>query len=59
MGTSLCDPSVEELRADLREIQRGSPDWDLSTPGMRDAWDRGEKAAFLPYGKSMKDIYGQ
>jgi peroxiredoxin len=40
-------PSVEDLRRDLRvasaEIR---PDWDLSTPGLRDAWDAGDYSRF-------------
>jgi len=34
-------PSVEELRQDLRTVTREiRPDWDLSAPGLREAWDR-------------------
>jgi peroxiredoxin len=40
-------PSVDELRRDLRELsQEIRPDWDLSTPGLRDAWEAGDVAAF-------------
>ncbi len=43
-------PSTEELRAGLREIRRGiSPDWDLAAPGLREAWERGERDKFFPY----------
>jgi peroxiredoxin len=36
-------PSVEDLRQDLRAVTRKiRPDWDLSTPGLREAWDAGE-----------------
>src|SRR5262249_3577626 len=36
-------PSVEELRHDLRAVTREiRPDWDLSTPGLREAWDAGD-----------------
>ena len=41
-------PSVSELHADLRELFRKiRPDFDLSAPGLREAWDRGERDAFL------------
>jgi peroxiredoxin len=51
-------PSVEELRADLREATRRiRPDWDLSAPGLREAWERGEKARFWPYGKSLREVF--
>ena len=33
-------PSVEDLRQDLRAVSREiRPDWDLSKPGLREAWD--------------------
>ena len=42
-------PSVEDLRRDLRaatgEIR---PDWDLSTPGLREAWDAGDDLLRVP-----------
>src|SRR5262249_48314662 len=35
-------PSVEDLRRDLRAVTREiRPDWDLSTAGLREAWDAG------------------
>src|SRR5713101_10123125 len=46
-------PTVEELRHDLRDVlRRCRPDWDLSEPGLRAAWARGEKSRFYLYGKS-------
>jgi peroxiredoxin len=40
-------PSVDELRRDLRELFSATrPDWDLSAPGLRDAWEAGDVAAF-------------
>lgn len=43
-------PSVEELRRDLREVTRKiRPDWDITSPDRRQAWDRGEKERFYPY----------
>jgi hypothetical protein len=32
------------------------PDWQIDTPEMRAAWEKGEKKRFFPYGKSMKEI---
>ncbi len=41
-------PTVQELHRDLREVMRTlRPDFDLSAPGLREAWDRGERAQFL------------
>jgi alkyl hydroperoxide reductase subunit AhpC len=41
-------PTVAELHRDLREVMRAQrPDFDLSAPGLREAWDRGEREQFL------------
>jgi hypothetical protein len=43
--------SPEELRQDLREVTRKiRPDWDLSTPGLRENWE-GDKSLHYPYKK--------
>jgi peroxiredoxin len=43
-------PSPEELRRDLRELfMKVRPDWDLATPGLREAWQAGERSRFYPY----------
>ena len=40
-------PSVYDLWRDLREATREvRPDWDLSTPGLRGAWDAGDWSPF-------------
>ncbi|HEV3282159.1 MAG TPA: redoxin domain-containing protein [Acidimicrobiales bacterium] len=40
-------PSPDDLRRDLREATREiRPDWDLSTPGLRKAWDAGDRSQF-------------
>ncbi len=50
-------PSVEDLRQDLRELTREiRPDWDISDPGLREAWDRGERDRFFPYRTSRKKL---
>jgi peroxiredoxin len=42
-------PSFEDLRRDLREVTREiRPDWDLAAPGLREAWQAGERSAFYP-----------
>ncbi len=39
-------PTIEDLRHDLREtIMRIRPDWDLTTPSVRQAWEEGRKFA--------------
>jgi hypothetical protein len=49
-------PSVEDLRRDLRELFRKiRPDWDLSADGLREAWERGEKDRFFPYGERLRE----
>ncbi len=40
-------PSIEDLRHDLRQATRDiRPDWDLSMPGLRAAWDAEHRASF-------------
>ena len=47
-------PTVEELRLDLRAVlQRCRPDWDISSAEKREAWAKGEKSGFHPYGKTQ------
>src|SRR5579862_9784425 len=46
-------PTTEELRQDLRAVlKKCRPDWDITQPELREAWKRGEKERFFPYGKS-------
>ncbi len=41
-------PSVEDLRHDLREVTREiRTDWDPSAPGLREAWEAGDRSAFF------------
>jgi peroxiredoxin len=41
-------PSFEDLCRDLREVTREiRPDWDLSAPGFRVAWDAGDRSEFF------------
>jgi hypothetical protein len=43
-------PSIEDLRRDLREITREiRPDWDLTAPGLREAWESGDRSRHYPY----------
>jgi peroxiredoxin len=43
-------PSTEDLRRDLRAVTSEiRPDWDLSSPGLREAWDAGDKSSHYPY----------
>ena len=46
-------PTVEELRQDLRMVLRKCrPDWDISDPDLKIAWQRGDKSQFYSYGKT-------
>ena len=39
-------PSPAQLRTDLRAVtEKVRPDWDITAPGQRDAWERGDKSA--------------
>jgi peroxiredoxin len=45
-------PSVDELWRDLRDVSRQiRPDWDLSAPGLREAWDAGRREPFHGWNK--------
>ena len=40
-------PGVEEVRQDLRAVTAEiRPDWDLSTPALREAWETGDLSPF-------------
>jgi|TARA_R100000501_G_scaffold17256_1_gene31940 peroxiredoxin len=44
-------PSMADLHRDLREATRDvRADWDITQADLREAWDRGEKERFWPYG---------
>jgi peroxiredoxin len=48
-------PSVEDLRRDLRAVTREiRPDWDLSTPGLREAWEKGDLSQFHGWDKKAE-----
>jgi peroxiredoxin len=50
-------PSGAELQQDVREVTRRiRPDWKIDTPEMREKWDRGDRSAFFPYGKPLKQV---
>jgi peroxiredoxin len=51
-------PGPEDLRRDLREVtMKVRKDWDLGKPGLREAWDRGDKREFWPYGRSLREVF--
>ncbi|MDE1995671.1 MAG: redoxin domain-containing protein [Rhizobiaceae bacterium] len=52
-------PTVEDLRQDLRAVgQKCLPDWDITKPELKAAWQEGRKELFFPYGKSFVDTLG-
>jgi hypothetical protein len=53
-------PTTEELRQDLRAVlKKCRPDWDITSPEMKAAWERGEKDRFYPYGKTYAKVFGE
>jgi len=51
-------PTLEELRMDLRAaLIKCRPDWDITRPEMRAAWEAGDKKRFYPYGKSYAQVF--
>ena len=48
-------PSVDDLWLDLRAASREvRPDWDLSKPGLREAWEAGDRSLFHGFSSSLK-----
>ena len=46
-------PTLEDLRQDLRAVtMKCRPDWDITTPELKAAWEQGRKDLFYPYGKT-------
>jgi peroxiredoxin len=53
-------PTSEELRQDLRVVsQKCRPDWDITDPAHKEAWARGDKNGFYPYGKTYAAVFGE
>ncbi|GAA4718304.1 redoxin domain-containing protein [Nocardioides conyzicola] len=44
-------PSTTDLWHDLRDVTREiRPDWDLTTPGLREQWEAGDRRSFYGWG---------
>jgi hypothetical protein len=53
-------PTLEDLRQDLRAVtKKCRPDWDITTPELRAAWQQGRKELFYPYGKTYAQTIGE
>ena len=53
-------PTVEELRQDLRAVlMKCRPDWDITKPELKGAWQEGHKELFYPYGKTYVQTLGE
>ena len=53
-------PTVEDLRQDLGTvIRKCRPDWDITVPEMKTAWEQGRKELFYPYGKNYAQTIGE
>ena len=53
-------PTPEELRQDLRAVtKKCRPDWDITTPELKAAWQQGRKELFYPYGKTYVQTIGE
>ena len=51
-------PTVEELRQDLRAVSmKCRPDWDITTPEVKAAWQQGRKELFYPYDKTYLQTF--
>jgi peroxiredoxin len=53
-------PTVEDLRQNLRAvITKCRPDWDITAPEMKAAWQQGQKELFYPYGKNYAETISE
>ena len=53
-------PTMEELRQDLRAVStKCRPDWDITTPELKAAWQESRKELFYPYGKTYAQSLGE
>jgi len=53
-------PTIEELRLDLRAIlQKCRPDWDISKPELKAAFEKGDKSKFHPYGTTQAQEFAK
>jgi peroxiredoxin len=51
-------PTIEELRQDLRAVlKKCRPDWDITRPELKAAWQCGEHERFYPYGKTYGQVF--
>ena len=51
-------PQLRTIDLRLRAVlQRCRPDWDITRPELRAAWEKGEKARFYPYGKTLAQVF--
>ena len=50
-------PSTDDLWRDLRQVTREiRPDWDLSAPGLREAWDKGDLTRFHSWQRDRRNV---
>ena len=50
--------TMEELRQDLRAvIRKCRPDWDITTPELKAAWQQGRKELFYPTAKRSPRLF--
>ena len=51
---------LEDLRQDLSAVtKKCRPDWDITTPELKAAWQQGRKELFYPYGKTYAQTLGE
>jgi peroxiredoxin len=53
-------PTMEELRQDLRAVtKKCRPDWEITAPELKAAWEQRRKELFYPYGKKYVQTLGE
>ena len=53
-------PTMDDLRRDLRVVtEKCRPDFDITKPELKAAWEEGRKDLFYPYGKTYAQTIGE
>ncbi|KIZ48024.1 alkyl hydroperoxide reductase [Rhodopseudomonas palustris] len=53
-------PTMDDLRRDLRVVtEKCRPDFDITKPELKAAWEQGRKDLFYPYGKTYAQTIGE
>jgi hypothetical protein len=55
----LSVPHAEIVNFNKKGVFKCRPDWDITTPELKAAWQEGRKELFYPYGKTYTQTLGE